>query len=217
MSNVTAVEWYSDDAGAVVVFDRQLTQAEKATFEQQIKHADETSERWETGLRNVVTALGWARRDFEIPDVAKEVERLRAALLDCSSYVPADSIMGRELRELLPDANWSAVETCEPRSQAATDVLAERLRQVTAEGWTPDRDDTYTFGELAEAASAYLRHVSLHWPNGWDKAWYKPTTRRRDLVKSAALILAEIERLDRHSVKASEPQTHPDAGGFCKL
>lgn len=27
--------------------------------------------------------------------------------------------------------------------------------------------------------------------------WWKPTNRRRDLVKAAALILAEIERLDR--------------------
>jgi hypothetical protein len=27
--------------------------------------------------------------------------------------------------------------------------------------------------------------------------WWKPTNRRRDLVKAGALILAEIERLDR--------------------
>ena len=28
-------------------------------------------------------------------------------------------------------------------------------------------------------------------------AWFKPTTPRRDLVKAGALIIAEIERLDR--------------------
>lgn len=33
------------------------------------------------------------------------------------------------------------------------------------------------------------------WP--WDESWWKPTNRRRDLVKAGALILAEIERLDR--------------------
>jgi hypothetical protein len=33
------------------------------------------------------------------------------------------------------------------------------------------------------------------WP--WDLKWWKPTTPRRDLVKAAALIVAEIERLDR--------------------
>lgn len=31
----------------------------------------------------------------------------------------------------------------------------------------------------------------------WDRSWWKPTTPRRDLVKAAALILAEIERIDR--------------------
>jgi hypothetical protein len=37
------------------------------------------------------------------------------------------------------------------------------------------------------------------WP--WDRKWWKPTDRRRDLVKAAALILAEIERLDRATIK----------------
>lgn len=35
----------------------------------------------------------------------------------------------------------------------------------------------------------------LLWP--WEGAWWKPTTPRRDLIKAAALIVAEIERLDR--------------------
>jgi len=35
----------------------------------------------------------------------------------------------------------------------------------------------------------------LLWP--WSGQWWKPTTARRDLVKAAALIVAEIERLDR--------------------
>ena len=33
------------------------------------------------------------------------------------------------------------------------------------------------------------------WP--WLSSWWKPSTNRRDLVKAGALILAEIERLDR--------------------
>jgi hypothetical protein len=32
---------------------------------------------------------------------------------------------------------------------------------------------------------------------GWGWEWWKPTNRRRDLVKAGALIIAEIERLDR--------------------
>ncbi len=37
--------------------------------------------------------------------------------------------------------------------------------------------------------------VYLLWP--WEGKWWKPTTPRRDLIKAAALIVAEIERLDR--------------------
>ncbi|EPT1400627.1 hypothetical protein ACYI83_004005 [Klebsiella pneumoniae] len=36
---------------------------------------------------------------------------------------------------------------------AAADVLAERQRQVTAEGWTAERDDGYQNSELADAAA----------------------------------------------------------------
>lgn len=97
---------------------------------------------------------------------------------------------------------------------AASDVLAERERQVSAEGWTPKHDDQYEHGQLAGAASCYARHVnsrglifpsnpesyqqepeSTNWP--WTHDWWKPTNPRRDLVKAGALILAEIERIDR--------------------
>jgi hypothetical protein len=33
------------------------------------------------------------------------------------------------------------------------------------------------------------------WP--WPESWWKPTGDRRNLVKAGALILAEIERIDR--------------------
>jgi len=80
------------------------------------------------------------------------------------------------------------------------DVLNERLRQISQEGWTPEHDDAHTGGELA-LAGAYYANVTARatptteWP--WDLSWYKPTNKRRDLVKAAALIIAEIERLDR--------------------
>src|SRR5580693_728278 len=87
-------------------------------------------------------------------------------------------------------------------SDAARDVLAERERQVSAEGWTPEHDDEHNDCEMvlaaivyAESASGYQVTRSGTWP--WHFAWFKPTTPRRDLVKAAALIVAEIERLDR--------------------
>jgi len=94
-------------------------------------------------------------------------------------------------------------------------VAAERERQKHIEGWTPENDDGYTFGEIAKAASYYATYASgkmLHRaavgmredreaPEGWPWAaeWWKPTTRRRDLIKAAAFIVAEIERLDREA------------------
>ncbi len=96
------------------------------------------------------------------------------------------------------------------QSKALIDVMNERDRQHNEEGWTPDHDDTHTQGELARAAACYawiaaqsgtLRSIfdspPPTWPAEWDASWWKPKTPRRDLVKAAALILAEIERLDR--------------------
>lgn len=87
-------------------------------------------------------------------------------------------------------------------SKAAADVLAERRRQIEVEGWTPENDDAFQAGDLAMAAACYAQGeswplVPRSWP--WAGSWWKPTDRRRDLVKAGALILAEIERLDRAS------------------
>jgi hypothetical protein len=46
-------------------------------------------------------------------------------------------------------------------SAAATDVLAERKRQVEAEGWTIEHDDRHPDGELAVAAACYAAHERL--------------------------------------------------------
>ena len=90
-------------------------------------------------------------------------------------------------------------------STAARDVLAERARQISAEGWTPEHDDQHVDGEMAQASGCYALNAAGWktealrgcWPIKWMAAWFKPTTPRRDLVKAGALIIAEIERLDR--------------------
>ena len=46
-------------------------------------------------------------------------------------------------------------ERREAGTQAASDVLAERARQIAAEGWTPEHDDEHDGGELARAGAAY--------------------------------------------------------------
>ena len=82
------------------------------------------------------------------------------------------------------------------------EIGAERKRQGWDEGWTPEHDDKHDRGEMARAAAAYAyptpRLGDECWP--WDFKWFKRTTRRRDLVKAGALIVAEIERLDRATV-----------------
>lgn len=86
-------------------------------------------------------------------------------------------------------------------STAAADVLAERHRQITVKGWTPEHDDTYTCGELSGAAISYIEPMEavFYWPAEWHDDSFKPSDERRNLVKAAALLLAEIERLDRQS------------------
>ncbi|WP_175786483.1 hypothetical protein [Burkholderia anthina] len=94
------------------------------------------------------------------------------------------------------------VATRQGLTEAARDVLAERCRQIEREGWTPAHDDRHDEGDLALAAIVYAESaVGYHascpdtWP--WSPTWFKPATPRRDLVKAGALILAEIERIDR--------------------
>lgn len=99
-------------------------------------------------------------------------------------------------------------------SKAIQDVVNERQRQQLIEGYTTDQDDNHTYGELAGAAACYARHVNGRswvfdsdpddyqaepmpgsWP--WGEQYWKPKSPREDLVRAAALIIADIERLDR--------------------
>jgi hypothetical protein len=84
-------------------------------------------------------------------------------------------------------------------------IAAERQRQIEGEGWTPEHDDEHADGSLAIAAACYARgrfsrgsdYPPPQWP--WSREWWKPKDRRSDLVRAGALIVAEIERLDRAS------------------
>lgn len=96
------------------------------------------------------------------------------------------------------------------------EIAAERRRQIEVEGWTPAHDDTHDNGEMAHAAACYvlgatgasrgisdLEHgieatISARlWP--WSMNWWKPKRTRQNLIRAAALIVAEIERLDREA------------------
>jgi hypothetical protein len=106
-------------------------------------------------------------------------------------------------------------------SAAARDVLAERARCISAEGWTPEHDDEHDAGELAAAAAAYaiaaadaLHPLSqgdggfadeppLMWP--WAREWWKPGPPRRMLEKAGQLTLAQMECIDRAAAREAQP------------
>lgn len=93
-------------------------------------------------------------------------------------------------------------------------IAAERLRQV--ERYNNGHDDRHKGGEIAYAAAAYaipddevkrgswlykiIFNRSILFPLGWE---FRPKRkgRIRELVKSGALIAAEIDRLQRAELK----------------
>ena len=82
------------------------------------------------------------------------------------------------------------------------EIATERNRQIKVEGWSASHDDDHVGGELAAAAICYastgiksIRRTDGYWP--FDLSWWKPGKVRRNLIKAAALIVAEIERIDR--------------------
>lgn len=94
-------------------------------------------------------------------------------------------------------------------SQAVEDVLKERDRQIHEEGWTLEHDDRHVDYELARAGAAYailnfqgMRQMALAiWP--FHRTFLKRRGLRRNLVRATALLIAEIERLDRLEKKSS--------------
>ena len=86
-------------------------------------------------------------------------------------------------------------------SDGAELIAAERLRQVTAEGWTPEHDAEHTDGSMVRAAVCYASYGQKAsapyplWP--WADSWWKPSDDPiKNLVRAGALIAAEIDRID---------------------
>ncbi|EPS5308202.1 hypothetical protein ACVFBP_001607 [Escherichia coli] len=162
----------------------------------------------------------------DITELAQSLKRRATSAKEFgeSLYVKADDVLAMvEALERKEEqrANWfqmaqklgEDLDSAEQRiaeleggafNPAILDVVAERQRQKTIEGWTPEHDDEHCNGELAMAAVCYINETGTVNRNGgkpwgwpWDASWWKPNARRRNLVKAGALILAEIERIDR--------------------
>lgn len=123
--------------------------------------------------------------------------------VDDERIKPIAGIISRRLwalsRSLAPDGSMLTA--------ASRDVLDERERQINVEGWTPAHDDAYAPGVLTTAGCCYAmfgerKEPPSSWP--WPANWWKPKDGRNNLVRAGALILAEIERLDRQSAHPNE-------------
>jgi hypothetical protein len=89
------------------------------------------------------------------------------------------------------------------------DVKRKRQRQVVVHGWSRVHDDTHVEGELARAAIPYiqatvlselgltLEELQVFWP--WPGDFRFVDNPRENLLNAAALLVAELERLDRLS------------------
>lgn len=95
--------------------------------------------------------------------------------------------------------------------EVAYELLSERNRQRSArgEGFSNYHDDQHKDGSMAAAAACYAMERRAHWRDSgppiwpWDQKWWKPKSRREDLIRAGALIIAEIERLDRLKEKVA--------------
>lgn len=115
-----------------------------------------------------------------------------------------DKPAGWEPRFAAHAAGASPFKFARPEDGAAL-IAAERLRQVTGEGWTAGHDQHHDSGELARAGACYALHaaglrsldgqpIGTAWP--WPSWEFEPSgDRLRTLVKAGSLIAAEIDRL----------------------
>lgn len=95
----------------------------------------------------------------------------------------------------------------EPTGSVMAEIGNERRRQQTEEGWSDGHDDSLKNQELPRAAACYAIGNTGGIPGG-ARMWpfqmetWKPADKRRNLIKAGALIIAEVERLDRAAAGA---------------
>lgn len=125
-------------------------------------------------------------------------------------------------KEELHMSKLTAQQAREIAHVVAQDVISERRRQIEKEGYTHAHDDAHDEGEIALAAALYAipydnprieqddfiaLDMALQLGHGWT---LKPEpNKRKRLVKAAALLFAEIERIDRAAWPRSKGRLAP--------
>lgn len=87
------------------------------------------------------------------------------------------------------------------------DIRMKRQRQIVIHGYPPEHDDQHTNGSVAIGAIPYIQaanqetldltdeELQVFWP--WPEKFKPSADRRENLINAAALLVAEIERIDR--------------------
>lgn len=178
---------------------------EAAQEEIMLRSVSDTSDAWqdEASPEAVLALLD------ELDAKDKSISFLKDQLAQLANFNPdwdkleaATDSLREHMAELTAARKRIAELEARSFNPAILDVIAERQRQQSVEGWTPEHDNAYQNSELADAAACYAIHAHnqgfstpAHWP--WSPDWWKQSGARRDLIKAGALILAEIERIDR--------------------
>ncbi|MBM2884048.1 hypothetical protein JFK97_06560 [Chromobacterium phragmitis] len=128
-----------------------------------------------------------------------------AALAEAIQIAPVDRmpLMAGMAMQQIEALLAAAPQPAQQMPTVIEEIAAERRRQIEVEGWTPEHDALHCRFTLSTAAGCYAMHAHRPandppsaWP--WDKTWWKPSADpRRNWIKAAALLVAEIEREDR--------------------
>jgi hypothetical protein len=131
----------------------------------------------------------------------EQIEKLEEMLDECEQTAVVYEIRAESSNKFRArvTALRAAIALAEERQEmgVVAEVAAERAKQKR-KGFTSEHDDFHDKGELVVSAGAYLSaHSSIisYWP--WSKHEFRSEGKRKDLLKAAALIVAEIERMDR--------------------
>lgn len=194
-------------ANASLVRSRnEARNANNEQFERMRKHNDVLIEERNTA-REKVTGYDYEnnrlRRDCN--QVIVERDNLRATNYELTQKLEeAKNLLAKADELLSADCadNEETLSVPYVTSKVVFDVLNERLRQISVKGYDAAHDLQHGHSTLSDSAVAYLSMASTgdyHLASAhWQLSGFKPASKPRDnLVKGCAMILAEIEMIDR--------------------